>query len=1062
MMKHLLCTLVFAIAYLLGAAPFSPADWQLVPESAISGDVMEIRLKDRRFSLNRMNLPADRFAGKLLRVSGEFSGEKILKGEKYDGGKILFSWLLNGKRQYQGIDVPVGSFDWKPFSQEFCIPAGASDIVLNIGFQNSAGVFKVRRFNVDILGVPLDFTSKANMGLIDEVAGDGKGGWSDQGPGNDGRSFQRYFWQTSLAGIPFQLIPDGKSVLTMKSEHFPQGLERVRFDLPANTSAKSLYLLHTLCWGPEQKIPVGTVEIQYADGKTQKTELLCWRDVGDWWNPGPLPNAYPALYGQTGSGGSVALYLSRFPLEHGNPVSATFRSSNSGAIWIIAGATLTVQDIALPEFELYSAVPGKEWVPVKRFPKNRRIDGSALDVSGYLPKGKAGEFGRVIANGDHFAFEKAPDRKVRFFTCAVETLFHSKADIDIFVKELRKNGYNMVRTHFLDHNMIGGKMKDLDFDPADLDLFDYMVFAMKENGIYLNFDCMTSWNGYSPGFIWTMEDRNRKKNTIYFDPAVREHWRKGVETLLCRKNPYTGTRLIDDPVFALTVGFNEQEFAFLYDFNEKLAAPVWRKFLKERYKTIDALKQAWGKKASACRSFDDIPCFTPAESLRNRDAALFLKKTESELFGWYRDQLRGMGYKGLITNYNMGKNLHYGSLRSFAPMDFVAINSYHAHPGADSNAMKQPSSISWSGGVFRDIMATHLAGKPFLVTEHGHVFWNRYRYEQGFVVGAYAAFQNIGGLTVHAAPYSVSNPEKIRAFKLWNDPVNTASEFLTFFAFVRGDVQPSRTGVRISIDADGIYRSGKMGMGLSINQTRLALMTGFSSEYTGKRYPSVPLRPNELRLKQSGESQVVTNAAGFSATSDLSNANGAETVKLLKQRKILPPDNRSNGETLFESSTGELTMDILRKYLTVNTPRLQGICADPGTSAELADFRIRSMSTPGCLAAVAVDGLKPLREAKRIVIVYSTNALNSGMKFTSPEMTRRVRKGGNDVVLKTGRFTVELRNRNAPNLRLYPLDLAGGRLKTIAPEKAEGDVAQFTVDTSKDGASLFFEVEAVR
>lgn len=1061
-MKHLLCTLALVAAYWLGAAPFSPSDWKPAPGSTIFGDVMEIRLNDRNSSTSRMNLPADKFAGKLLNVSGEFSGEKILKGGQFDGGKILFSWLLNGKREYLGVDVPVGSFDWKPFSQVFRIPAGASDIVLNIGFQNSAGVFKVRRFNVDILGVPLDFTAKANMGLIDEVGGDGKGGWSDQGPDNDGRSFQRYFRWKSFAGIPFQLLPEGKSVLTMKSGHFPQGPESVRFDLPANTSAKCLYLLHTLCWGPEQKIQVGTIDIQYADGKTQKIELLCWRDVGDWWNPGPLPNAYPALYGLTGSGGSVAIYLSRFPLEHDNPVSVTFRSADSEAIWIISGATLTAQDLALPKFELYSAVPGKEWIPVKRFPKNRRTDGSALDVSGYLPNGKAGEFGRVIAKGDHFAFEKAPDRKVRFFTCAVETLFHSKADIDIFVKELRKNGYNMVRTHFLDHNMIGGKEKELDFNPADLDLFDYMIFAMKENGIYLNFDCMTSWNGYAPGFIWTMQDRNRKKNTIYFDPAVREHWWKGVETLLCRKNPYTGMRLIEDPVLALTVGFNEQEFAFIYDFDGKLVAPAWRKFLKEGYRTIGALKKAWGEKASAYRSFDDVPCFTPAESLQDRDAALFLKKTESELFDWYRDQLRGMGYKGLITNYNMAKNLHYGNLRSSTSMDFVAINSYHAHPSADSNAMNQPSSISWTGGVFRDIMSAHLAEKPFLVTEHGHVFWNRYRYEQGFVVGAYAAFQDIGGLTVHAAPYSVSDPEKIRAFKLWNDPVNTASEFLTFFAFVRGDVQPSPTGVRISVDADGMYRSGKMGKGLSINQTRLALMTGFSLEYIGKLHPQTPLRPHELRLKQSGESRVITSASGFSATSDLSNANGPETVKFLKQQKILPPDNRSNGETLFESSTGELTMDTLHKYLAVNTPRLQGICADPGTSAELADFRIHSMSTPGCLAAVAVDGLKPLREAKRIVIVYSTNALNSGMKFTSPEMTRRVQKGGNDVVLKTGRFTVALRNRNAPGLRLYPLDLAGNRLKTIVPEKVAGDVAQFTVDTSKDGASLFFEVEAVR
>lgn len=1059
-MKRLLCAVTLAAAWVLAAAPFA-ADWKLSPETAVSGDVMEIRLDTRRSVGNLLNLPAKMYAGRLVQISGEFRGEKILKGGEYDGGKVIFSWMLDGRRRYLGIRVPTGSFGWKPFSRVVYIPGGAGDIVLNIGFQNSAGVFKVRNFQLKVLGMPLDFASKANMELTDRVANDGKGGWSDQGPANDGRSFQRHFRQNFFAGIPFRLIPDGRSVLTMKSVHFPPGPESVRFELPVQAPAKTLYLLHTLCWGPAPQTPVGTIEIRYADGKMQTVPLLCGRDAADWWSPNVLSNASPVCYGFSGNGGTVALYLSRFLLEHSDPVSVTFRSVNGGAVWIIAGATLCAQDLPLPEFKPYTAEPGKEWTAVKRFPKNRRTAGSALDVSGYLPDGTAGKFGRVVVRNGHFEFENAPGRKVRFFTCAVETAFRSKEDVDIFVKELRKNGYNMVRTHFYDRILCGNGKRELDFDPVGLDMFDYMVFAMKENGIYLNFDCMTSWNGYAPGNIWTMKDRNLKKNSIYFDPASRENWRKGVETILGRRNPYTGMRLIDDPVLALTVGFNEQEFGFFREFDRKLVAPAWRKFLQERYKTIGALKQAWGGKAAAYRSFEDVPCFSPRESLRNRDAALFLRKTESELFDWYCAQLREMGYKGLVTNYNMAKSLHYSAVRS--PMDFVAMNSYHAHPGADRMVRNQSSSITRFGGVFRDIISTRLAGKPFLVTEHNHVFWNRYRYEQGLLIGAYAAFQDIDGLTVHAAPYSVQDPGTIRSFKLWNDPVNTASEFLTFFAFVRGDVKPSQGGVRVMVDADEMYRTGNPEAGLSLNQTRLALMTGFSSECTGKALaPSAPLGRNEVRVKQSGGSTVTTSTSGFSATADLPSVDGAGSMALLKQRNLLSSGNRSNGETVFESSTGELMLNAPLCWLSVNAPRLQGICSDPGRPAELADFRILSMSTPGCLAAVAVDGMKPLREAERIVIVYSTNALNSGMKFMSPDMTRLLKDGGAETVLRTGRFTVSLRNRNAAKLRLYPLDLAGNRLKMIAPEKTAAGVAQFTVDTAKDGASLFFEVAAER
>ena len=38
-------------------------------------------------------------------------------------------------------------------------------------------------------GFPLDFSKAANREFVDEVAGDGKGGWSDQGPKHDLREF---------------------------------------------------------------------------------------------------------------------------------------------------------------------------------------------------------------------------------------------------------------------------------------------------------------------------------------------------------------------------------------------------------------------------------------------------------------------------------------------------------------------------------------------------------------------------------------------------------------------------------------------------------------------------------------------------------------------------------------------------------------------------------------------------------------------------------------------------------------------------------------------------------
>lgn len=78
------------------------------------------------------------------------------------------------------------------------------------------------------------------MGFADPVAGDGKGGWSDQGPDNDAHNFK---WRSpaTFANVPFAVIDpaknNGRSVLTMRATNFPAGLEEAEIPLPPVPSA---------------------------------------------------------------------------------------------------------------------------------------------------------------------------------------------------------------------------------------------------------------------------------------------------------------------------------------------------------------------------------------------------------------------------------------------------------------------------------------------------------------------------------------------------------------------------------------------------------------------------------------------------------------------------------------------------------------------------------------------------------------------------------------------------------------------------------------------------------
>ncbi len=105
-----------------------------------------------------------------------------------------------------------------------------------------------------------------------------------------------------------------------------------------------------------------------------------------------------------------------------------------------------------------------------------------------------------------------------------------------------------------------------------------------------------------------------------------------------------------------------------------------------------------------------------------------------------------------------------------------------------------------------------------------------------------------------------------------------------------------------------------------------------------------------------------------------------------------------------------------------------------------------------------IPGFGEFVEPDRMVLIYATNALNNKMCFTSPDMTTLDYIGDTPVLLERGRFVVTVSNRNGDQLKLYPLDMAGKRLKEILPQKTTETQAVFQIDTGRDGAAVFFEI----
>jgi hypothetical protein len=731
-----------------------------------------------------------------------------------------------------------------------------------------------------------------------------------------------------------------------------------------------------------------------------------------------------------------------------------------------------------------------EWHEITS-PSTYVVPGSALDLSRFI-EAPAGKYGRVMLNDTgRLVFEKRPDRRVIFFGCSIaphEVLGQwctTKEAIRQWAEAVRRQGYNLVRPHFLDHYLTGTSTTDLEFDPEALDRFDYLVACLKENGIYLYLDAMTSWRGYNAGPGWAPEaHKTAFKGRIYFDDTVRAHWRAGVRTLLQHENPYTKTRLADDPVVAVMLFFNEQNLNFYRQLDDRFTAP-WHAWLKKEYGTTEAFRAAWTNAAGkslvpAGVTLDSVPLFEPRHvwdaDQRGRDVGLFVYDIHAELLDWFTKTTRELGYNGLVTHYDWLYHLGIQALRNRVPV--ISMHNYHAHPSdfsSKGSTISQESAVATENRLFCLMASTRYGNRPLLITEYGEVFWNRYRYEEGLLVGAYGAFQDWDGLMAHASPVVPQIRGAIHPFWVGHDPVGRASQVVAGFAYLRRDVSPSPHYVEILLQRGHIFDAAQHAKALSTDQARLALLTGIGLAYPGEALPpGLHPRKADLRLPVFGTSETLVKEL-FSDVLETKDGKKplANALEALKRVGIISPTNRTDiGRGVFECDTGQLLLNAPARQIRVTTPRLQGACFDPAAKnldsslaltpsqpIPLGQLTIENSSVPAAVTAIAVDD-KPLVESRRVLLVYATDALNSGMSFTSRTRETLVALGKVPVLLRSGQLEISLTGQHVAGMKAWALGLDGRRAEPVSVS-ATGQKLSLSIDTaSLKTPTPFFELVA--
>lgn len=1003
----------------------------------------------------------DRWAGRDVILSVEMSLHNLspLPERKHCGSKFQVSFRQGDRSVYRGVRERLGSAAWQQYEFRFTIPSDGR-FNISLGMQGAKGMVAVRNLKIQPAEQFVDLSAVANMGFVDEKEKDGGGGWTDQGPDNDASGFD--FRKKAYANVPFRVLDPtenrGKSVLVFQSVNFPNGLQQVRMPVSVE-GMKMLYLLHTAGWG-EKRATAGVVTLRGARGE-QKIPIRFPDDLGDQWNPTARRNALVGAVWNNRTGGSNGIYVSRFPIQAGLGTirEIQLEGGRSAAVWIVAAITFSGSDFPRAADEPFVVREGGRFRALRRPPTPQILPGSALDFSS-LNTGKIERI--IIDRHGRLAREGSPEKPFRFFAVEISTrtedhyvsqddgkrklnaraFWKDKKQISALVQEVKRHGCNMIRLHNMDMVIVKEGVAEL--NRKKIDLWDWCIAECKREGIYVQIDTMHV-QGFSPLSRYSRRGQERNaKFLLLFRDAMREEYRIGMKALLEHVNPYTKTTLRDDPVLAVLNLCNEQEFAFIRtDFPWDAALPEWRKFTGDPNAAMFTRRE-W-------QTRDE----------KGRRINAFITMKWREMLAWYRHVVhRQIGYRGLSNLWEMTSSMHYNVLRN--DLEYVMKHAYHAH-AIGSRSLSQNSDIGGSLKQFRNLQDARIAGRPFLVNEYASVYWNRYRYEEPFAVGAYAAFQGFDMLLRHGSPIHVVDAERIFPWLMFHDPICKATLAQIALLYGRGDVQEGARGVRLTFSERAVSDNMIWNDAVDSIQSRLSLIAKCGLEQTDPAPALSPPAPaDDLRIPLAGGAQAVEDVAGF-ATSLESKAGRmslAELIGKLRRERIIGEANRSDGAGIFESSTGELYVDTNRNFMTVNTPRFQGMCGEEAAEAGLGDVSLKLLKTRGIVSVASLQPDRGIAEASRLLLVYATNALSNRMTFENETMMKVRYYGENPTLIETGRVHVEIRNRNAKRWKLYPLWMNGARRSPIPALSSENGTFIAEIDTAKlpEGPALFFEL----
>lgn|GEM_PF-6644993 len=914
---------------------------------------------------------------------------------------------------------------------------------------------------------PVSLSGVANMGLTDEVAGDRKGGWTDQGRQNDLSALPT--GDNVYGNVRFNIAAGPQAAIVLRDALHNFLPEKAVLAIPDSLAdAKYVYLLHATAWTSKTNTEVGRIIPVFSNGEGAPVPVMRGRDVADWWAPNHLPNAYVGWSAENRSS-YVGLYVSRFELPAGKKLSALRFESAGNAMWGIAGVSLSAMPVDFPKPQGWTVTAGQEWIPFKL---EKEIEsGSALDLSDLLdaPAGKNG-FARI--QGEHFVFEKNGQR-ARFagtnFSVMSPKIFENatREDLARLADRFARMGINLVRVSHVDSVIRKETEHGPDLDKMQTDKFDQLIFELKKRGIYITMDLfMGRWtqnitDKFYPGWKDRGNSRHAYESSFPLKSEFRDDLKQWISKLISHVNPYTGLALKDEPAILYLGLVNEDFLPYVFPKAPEQVAVMYNNafslWLKKKYGTTAELKNNWGSSLASSETIESGNIkFTPeaASDKRGSDNLRFTVEVCAAAYREMAEFLKQTGAKAPLVDLNMGSDRYTALVRREFP--FVDNHCYWDHPrfaekewslpySFHQRAMLRANQWWYRDNPFLSVACTRQWGKPFVISEYDIVFPNRYRNENGLMLGSLSALQGWDALinfTYAGEPGSLTGDFPAKSFDKVNEAIGQATERQIKFLFLRGDVKPAAGRIDLWSPSTGLFDKnfsthGEADILAFVTKTGVNLNQAVSGEF-----PVLPL----IAGINAGKMQMELAKSG--SPEDLS-------AWFSKMRKTIMPDkNRSNiAGGIMETETGETVFEFKAGRIILDTPKSRGAVVQHKDKISISGLSMDIDAGAASLSFHSLDGL-PLEQSRHILAIFPTDVLNEGMRFEN--VNTWVSAWGSDKkLLRAGQAGIILNNGNS--LKVWALSSSGRRLEQIPATFENGQLKVSLKHKLTNGSAMYWE-----